>query len=235
MPYGYGYFGQHPLDQLLAPARRASVLMFIVAALLLACGLLAGAAGAVFASGDLSQLPPDAAAQFRQMEQQLANMGLTVKGVFTGLAVIVAVVGVAMLVIGIVVRRGGMGAAIAGIILTCILALLAGLSVLSGIVEVGRGHAGAAVGVCMWGVMLAVLIFLLVWLFGAARNAGQVNAVRAQYGDPSAYGATPQYPQGQPGYPQPPPPQQWPPPPQGPGHQGGWGQPPPPPPPPPSA
>jgi hypothetical protein len=213
----------NPLDQLLAPARRASVIMFVIAGLLLPCGLLSGIAAAFISSADLSQMPAESAAMFRKMEQQLASMGLSMAAVVTTAAVIMLVLGIALIVIGVIVRRGGMGGAVAGIVISCVLLLFAGMSVLAAVTK------GAGLDACVWGIFLVLVIFLLVSLFGAARNAGRVAAMRAQFG-----GMMPYYPQDmsgqQAGYPPPQQQQQWPPPGQWPG-QGGWAPPPPPPPP----
>lgn len=229
VPYGYGYYGQNPVEQLLAPARRASVVMFVLAGLMLPCGLLFGLAGAFMGTADLSQMPAETAARFRQLEQQLAALGMTAAGALTGLAVGLVVLGIALIVVGVIVRRGGMGGAVAGIVVGCVLTLIVGFYVLASGAALVQGNGEAAAPTCVFGLFLLLLIFMLVSLFGAARNSGQVAAARAQFG--GAGMGMPQYPQGYPP-PQQQAPQQWGPPgQQWPGQQG-WGPPPPPPPPP---
>lgn len=223
MPYGYGYYPQNPVDQLLAPARRASVIMFVIGALMLVCGLGIGAMGAMISSMDLSQLPPESQAVLNQFEQQMAGSGFTLSGVLTAVAVVITVLSIAMIVVGVFVRKGGMGAAITGIILACIMVLFAGLSIFGGVSQMSQGQGGAG-GTCFWTLFLGALIWLLVSLFGAAKNSGQVAAARqGQFGGM----AMQQY--GQPGYPPQQQQQQWgPPPPQQPGQwpNQGWGPPP---------
>jgi len=130
------------------------------------------------------------------------------------------------------VRRGGIGTAVASMILCCLLVLIAGLSLVGGFIEASQGQSQGWMGICLWGVILALLICTLVSLFQAARNSGKVNAFRMagyaamqqQYaaGASGQYGAHPSQqpqawqqpgvgPRGQPGWPQQQPPAQQPP------------------------
>jgi hypothetical protein len=238
VPYGYSY--PDPAAQLLAPAKRASVCLFILAALMIPCGGLMGLMGALFAKADFSQVPPETAAMLRQVEQQFASMGITISAFFMGLAVFMLVMGMLALLFGVMVRKGGLGSIVCSIILCCIMGLLAGISVVGGLSGAAQGQGQAVMGVCMWGALLILLIFALVSLFQAARNSGKLNAAQMGYqaqmqqyqqGYPGQQQQPSQQPQswqqqgqgqwGQPAWPpspqqppQPPPPQQnWPPPP----------------------
>jgi hypothetical protein len=226
IPYGYGGYPQDPLRFLLAPAKRASIFLFVLSGLMFLCGV-----GIVANRADSANAPPAQAAQLRQAEQQLAAMGMSLEGIAIGMAAFAALVGVLFILLGVFVRRGGMGSVVTSIILCFALAIVDGL------VTLGTVAKGGSLEACLPGLNLILSIFALVFLFQAAKNAGQVNAYRAaMYGAMSQYsqgGIQPgahfsQQPQGwqqpapgqwpQPGWPpqqQPPPQQQqnWPPPP----------------------
>lgn len=224
-PYGLGYYPRDPVAVLLAPAKRASIFMFLVSGLIFLCSV------SLIAQSDGSNVPPAQAAQFQKMEQQLAAMDMSVAGVLKVMTVIVTIIGVLFIFMGVMVRRGGMGSAITSIILCCLLALATGLMMLGVVVQ------GGTLEACIPGISFILTILALVFLFQAARNSGQLNAYRA-----AAYAAMSQYPPGgmQPGmYPsqqpqawQQPPPGQWgqptwpPQPPQPPQQQQNWPPPP---------
>ncbi|MDB5321360.1 MAG: hypothetical protein JWN40_2991 [Phycisphaerales bacterium] len=215
----YGYPQQDPLGHLLAPAKRASVCMFVLSGMMIPCGLLMGLMSAMISKADLSQLPPESAAMLRQAEQQFAAAGITLSGFFGFVAVAMVVMGVLALILGVMVRKGGLGSIVSSIIICCLLGLMAGLSVIGGLSGAAQGQAQAMLGTCMWGVLLVLLIFALVSLFQAAKNSGQLNAYRMGY-----QAQMQQYQQNVHGYPGQQPsqqPQNWQQP--GPGQQ--WGQP----------
>jgi hypothetical protein len=203
---------------LLAPAKRASVSMFVLSGLLIPCGLLLGLLFAAFSNMDLSKLPAENSAQIRLAEQQLGQLGMTVPGFLLGAGLTTLIIGVLLLILGVLVRRGGLGSAVTSIIVCCMLALGAVLSVVGGVSGSAQGQGEAVIGTCVWGILLVVLIFTLVWLFQAARNSGHVAAYRMGYQNQmqqyQQYGQMypPQHPSQQP--------QNW----QQPG-QGQWGQP----------
>jgi hypothetical protein len=237
----YGYPQQDPLRHLLGPAKRASVCLFVLGGLMVPCGLLMGFSAMFFAKADFSQLPPESAAMFHQMEQQFASIGVSAVSFLSASAVVSLILGVVLVILGAVVRRGGLGSIVTSIIICCLFGLVAGLMAIGGISGISQGRDQAMPGTCISGVLLALLIFALVSLFQAARNSGQLNAYRMGYQaqmqqyqqNPQMYGSQQpsQQPQswqhpagpgqqwGQPAWPpqppaqQPPPPQNWPPPP----------------------
>jgi hypothetical protein len=228
--YGYGYFGQDPLGDLLLPAKRASICMFVLSALTLPCGVLAGLLWGMLVKG---RLPPEMNAQYQQLEEQLSSMGLSLSGLAATIASALLIVGVIMVVLGVMVRRGGLGSVVVGIIVCGLLALFALLSVAGSVLQAGQRGGEALGGACLWGVVLVLLIFTLVFLIQAAGKASKIAAYRQSL--PHAYGAV-----GVPGYA---PAALWPQQQSGVGQwgQGGWAPgspssavPPPPPPPPPS-
>lgn len=229
-PYGYGYYPQDPLAALLAPAKRASIIMFIIGGLMLPCGLLVPVA---MQKADRSQMLPQQAAKVQQMEQQLTAVGWSLAQFYRVMGACVCVPGVILVVLGAVVRRGGMGSVVASIIFCGLMGLGMGLMMLAMLAEGGLIEAG------LMFLAVAGLIAAEVFLFQAAGRAAQVSAYRsgmaagAYPGYPGGYPQQPQYPSQQP--------QSW----QQPGvgpwgspqQQAGWGQnppmaPPPPPPPP---
>jgi len=213
--------------------------MFILAGLMIPCGAIMGLVAAVLGKADLSQLPPETAAQFQKLEEQLSGMGVSLSGLFMATSLVMVVVGLTMLILGIVVRRGGMGSVVTSIIVCCLLSLVAVLSVLSGMMGASQGRDVLA-PTCIWGVFLAVLIFTLVSLFQAAKNSGQLNAYQMGYQAQFQQYQQQNYPPSQQPQNWQAPPQQWnqpawPPtaqPPQPPQQQQNWPPPPPPPPPP---
>jgi hypothetical protein len=169
-----------PAAQLLAPARRAGLMMIIVGALLMACSLCLG----IFArvgpvnevisrSGiDLSQ----ATAELKMTPEEL------VRAVYTGMAVASLVVGVVFLLLGIFVRRGGMGSIVTSIIFSVLAALILVVQVLAGLVNVARAPgptsiSGLLVSLAFFGLFGLNLLFL----FQAARASGSIRDARMHY------------------------------------------------------
>jgi hypothetical protein len=208
--------------------------MFVLTGLMIPCGLLMGLMATMISKADLSQLPPESAAMLHQAEQQFAAAGITMSGFFGFVSIAMVVLGVLSLVLGVMLRKGGLGSIVTSIIVCCVLGLMAGLSVLGGLSGAAQGQGQALLGTCMWGVMLMLLVYALVSLFQAAKNSGPLNAYRMgyqgqvqqyqqgaqMYGQPSQqpqnWQQPAQGPWGQPAWPpqpQQPPQQQWPPPP----------------------
>lgn len=201
-----------------APAKRASIFMFIISGLMFLCSV------GILAESDPSNVPPAQAAQVQQAEQQLATMGMSfavMLKIFTGIGV---AMGLLFILLGVFVRGGGMVSVIFSIILCCIMVLGFGLFGLAAMAQ------GAAAGACIPGISSILVICALVFLFQAAGNAGRLAAYRSAYAMASYQagsiqpGLNPsQQPQvwqqpgqwNQPNWPPPPPPsgqQNWPPP-----------------------
>ena len=224
----YSQYNYYQPD-VLGPARRASVLMFVTGGLLIASSLCCG----VFAAM-LPQLmqQPEFSAQMRTVPgvtQEQMQLGAMIGG---GLAV---VGGLVVIVLGVFVRRGSKGAAITSMVLAVLALLyLVGTTITS--MAMGRiSLSGAnALGVCFLVLPMALLALLIVWLIGAMRSADHVTAARYaqqywQYAQQQqAYGQQQYpypYPPAQAGGPGIPPPQQQqqqpPPPPSEPGDPNG--------------
>ena len=179
-PYQPGYGpvpGQDPVAHLLAPARRASWLSIILAVVLMACGACAGA----FYFLPLDQLPPEQRAEFTRMEEQMrAQTGLSFRTAMAAAGAVMFVPALLLLVLGILVRNGSGGIAIALIVLTSLLLLLGLLNLATSLPGVAR-NPSAAIGLCVVVIPVALLGLLLYFLIGAVRNAPQLRAVREQY------------------------------------------------------
>jgi hypothetical protein len=154
--------------------------MFILAAMMIPCSALTGLIAAVLKNADRSQLPAEAAEQFQKLEEQWRASGLT-PSIVLGLSITILVIGIVLLVLGIVVRRGGLASAVTSIVICCLLSVLALLSVFSGAVAMSQGNSEGGLAACIWGVLLALLLYTLIGLFQAARNSGQISAYRVGY------------------------------------------------------
>ena len=205
-PMGYGYY-----EDPLLPARRASVMLFVVGALTMLLGTCAGLM--------LITLP-----ELMKNPEFTANLnntpGLTLDTLKEALQYSVAIglaLGLLMILLGVFTRRGSMPAIITAIILTSLLILVQVVRVLqvamAGATMSANGSvlAGAVCGsfvpLVLFGVQLALLI-------GAVRGAARAKAMREQQqGMPYGYGMPGGPPYGQPpmnpyagGYVPPPPP-----------------------------
>jgi hypothetical protein len=172
-PSAWGYFASNPEGQLLRPARRASWLMLILGGLLLAAGACCVGIGTLM---PWDQMPPDSLAQMQQLEKQV---GVSVPFLMTVFGVMTVVPGVVLLIVGFFVRSGGLGSIITGIVVTAIIILVLLVMLLSALERAASGQAGdAAMGLVFFTVLLAGFGLLLAWLVQAARQTGQLAALR---------------------------------------------------------
>jgi hypothetical protein len=215
-PLGYAQQAYwDPTRDVLAPARRASVFMFVYGGIFLLCG------GCNLLSAGLMTSP----GMVQRMREMFPEMTLPRPGEVATEAVSTLVAATVMIALGAWVRNGRRGAIIASIAAVAFIVLQrTGL----GLYKLVSGQEPAAVVgfcVCNAAVFLAPLVLLLVWLIQALRNSGQIDGARAYAQQYWQYAQ--QYQQGypQPGYGQGAPPYP----------QGGEMIPAPPPPPPPSA
>lgn len=229
-PLGYGFYHPPPLN-FNRPARRAGIMMWVLSALLLLCGV---GLVAVVSTVDLNPLieqservyGPEMTAQMKQAGLNAYQMRLS--GYFWGAVGVLA--GVLMAVFGLFVFRGRMWAIIASIVLVSLLTLMnlcsAGLSLLI----MSRAGPQGLLGGCMMLVPL-VLCCVLLYLLAQAARAGKAakqmqDYLQLQYwqsmqqsaGMPQGYGYRPPPPPDQSAAPSPsnpmPPNQNPPPPPQ---------------------
>ncbi len=170
----FGYYAPPQLD-LLAPAKRAGLLMMILGGLGVAIGLCMAGAGRIMQS---TTMPPEVQSQIQQLETQSGVSFFTVVAISGGILLLFAIT---MIVLGVFVRQGKMMAIILSIIATSILTLLLGIAVLGGLISAAQQGPQVIIGVCFWGVPLSLSILQLFWLISAARSSPRAAALQQQY------------------------------------------------------
>ncbi len=203
-PSGYSNFDYSQPD-LLAPARRASLMMFILGGLALLSSFCCAGAGAMVPQ--LMQQP-----DFAQRMQNVPGATPTLlRAVFIFMGVLSLAAAIAMVILGVFVRRGGKGSIVTSIVL-CVLTMFLMLVYLVGAVL--QGGQEVIGGVCMAIVPIVLLVVLIVMLVAALQAADKVAAHRysvqywqhAQqqaYAQQAGYGYLPPPPQEQPPLPPP--------------------------------
>ncbi|WP_428938456.1 hypothetical protein [Fontivita pretiosa] len=172
--YAYGY---DPAEPLLAPARRASVLMYVIAGMGMLCGLCVGAVGLL---APLERFAADSGLQSAAAELGLPAEQL-LKVVYVVIAVLTMLWSLVLAVLGPLVRRGGLGAIVTAIVLVTLSLLVLAANLLTGLAQTrGHGAAALAAGLLVLIVPTALLGLLLAWLIQAARAAPAVRAARWQ-------------------------------------------------------
>ena len=181
------YFGYPPPrppspEELLAPARRAGILMIVTGVLCVACGLCTAYQARNFDPG-AANLPPEVA---RQMEQQMTlfetQTGMSFQKAMAAVGIVPLAVGAVIGGMGFFVRGGSFGWIIAASVLVGMLLLGAGLILLIGLIQgLSAGPAFALAATCVYGVPFLLLALLLVWLIQAARASSRVALAKQQY------------------------------------------------------
>jgi hypothetical protein len=172
-PYYPQYAGYYAQRDLLAPARRASWLMFALAAMLCFCGVCMGGISRV----NLNDLPPESRMEFDRIESQLKNTGLSLKTMLIITGAMAFVPGIAMAVLAIFVRRGGIVSLVLSLALDCVLILGVAFIMLSSLAAGPQAMAG----ICVWAFPMAGFILLMVWLIQAMRAGPQITSQQSQY------------------------------------------------------
>lgn len=180
----------HAAPDLLAPARRASLMMFLIGGFLLLGGLCMGVAGALF-----DQFPAE---QREEIDKKLEAQGLDFKTQAVTMAVVMGTPGLALFVLAFFVRRGGFGSAVTAMVVASILAMLAGLSLVGNGLQAVSGNSSAALEACMMLGLLSALTLLIIFLVQALRAASQAAVMRSHFQQPMwpYAGQPPMHPQG---------------------------------------
>jgi hypothetical protein len=212
-PYGYGYdpYQQQQSDAL-APARRAALMMFLLAGMMLLCGVCVGAFAMTV---PMERLLQESGITLPQQPPPGMSVGELMRIGYMVIAVGSLLAGIIVVVLGVFVRRGGMGAAVASIVVVSLMLLVAGLSVVVSLPQMAQ-QPSAILGICVVLVPVALMVGALITLVQAAKAASSVNAMKQQYQfqtwqyqqQQQAYNqggyAMPQPPPGQPPAPAPP-------------------------------
>jgi hypothetical protein len=170
----YSHQAYQTPDQLLGPARIASLIMVLVGTVLLLFG------GCVLAA--LNIVPKD---EFlRGMEQGMAqtNPELNVSGeqLLTGIMIVsggLAGVGLLLVIAGVIVRSGSLGACVFSIVVVGMILLLMVVMVISSLISSLKNPA-ELLGLCMLLVPTIALGAALAMLIKAARNAGKIEQAK---------------------------------------------------------
>ena len=166
---GYGY--APPQQDPRTPARQAGLLMMILGAIVVLCGGCMILIGAALPSL-MSKMPPEQT----QMIQDLENSThLSAGTMFIGIGIAMLVFSVLTIVVGALVRGGGLGWIITGIVITVLTLLWLLLNTIGSLLQGGLGAA------CFALLMIGAFGWLLILLIQAARASGKARNMQAQY------------------------------------------------------
>lgn len=156
-----------PVDPL-APAKRASLMMFIVGPLIVLMG------GCMLSMPPILRISPSPEVEQmrRQVEQELHA---PLETVFTRYGAVMVVLGLVILTLAFFVRRAGRTSTVISCVLIGLLGLYSVLNVAGSLLM------GNIAGACMSVLMVALFGLMLVWLIQAAIAAGNVHLAQQQY------------------------------------------------------
>jgi len=166
-PY-YPYSGA--LD-VLAPARRASVMMFILGPMLKLCGACVMSMPLMFSMMPQDKLQP-------LLNQIQSQCGYPAKVVIPVLGAFIFLPGVAMLILAFFVRRGGRVSAILGCALVGLILLKSVVELLFSFLHPDPNVMGA---ICLDIFSVGIFGLLFFWLIQAARASSSVQQAQQQY------------------------------------------------------
>ncbi len=174
--YGYDFNYYQPQQDVLAPARRASTMLYVLGGLILLPSFCCFAVG--FALPAIMAQQPAVFSEVRASGMSPETVQKTLI-IAAGAALFV---GVLMIVLGRFVRRGGMGAAVTASVLVALVFLYLVLNGLGIIVMSGKlPPAQIILGLAMTVLGLVVFGILIVWLVQAAMAASRVAIMQSQY------------------------------------------------------
>ncbi len=169
-PMGYGSYPQQMYPDLLAPARQASILMLVLGAFGLLCGLCMGLVGMMPVEKMLAE-------QGKPIPQMPPGVTIhDVQRMATYYAVVAVPLGIFQIITGIFIRRGRAGAAVVGIVLASLNMLFFAINAIGAIIYhqgIASAFISALIGAA-YGWMLALCIKV-------RRNAPHVGQLQASY------------------------------------------------------
>jgi len=171
---GFDYYRPMPPRDPLAPAKRASVMLFVLGGLAVLGGLCIGTIVWIMPLDQVINQAKDSLSP-QQLSQLPPGMSLEhlVRIVYTVLAVLGVGFGVLLLGLGPAVRRGRRGATITAIVLFVLVGLFCLLNLFSALLQLAGGSAATAIASLVFVAVLgAVVILALVFLFQAIRVSG---------------------------------------------------------------
>jgi hypothetical protein len=172
------YVAQGAPSELLAPARRAGVLMIVLGALIAMLGTCNGASAYVMTPEQYAEqqaaMKATGLPESPQLDMQMMHRMTIVMGAVT------LVVGLAMVVDGVQVFRGSRIAVNIGLFLAGGLTLLLGLMTL--VMLLGGLMAPMMFAfACVFALPTGMFVWLMYWLYAAAKNNSRLAMVRQQY------------------------------------------------------
>ena len=177
----YGGYQQPPTpDQLLAPARRAGIMMIVLGVLYVFCGLCMAGMGWVMQQPDFTSQP-----QYAELQKTIATVeqqaGVSMQTILFMMGLIPLIVGAVTGGLGFFVRGGGMVSVVLSVAVVGIQLLVLGLIIVMGTIQTVATDPSQAIGVCFYIVPFVLLALTLFWLVQAARATTQVAAARQNY------------------------------------------------------
>lgn len=182
-PYGYDpYAAYNPSGDALAPARRASLFMFIIGGVLTLCSFGCTGIGAMAPWQEVFDKSPEIAARVPELTPDL------MRGIFIGFGVTGIVISLGLVLLAYFVRRGSGAVIITSIILGGIAVIGLIVVTLSGIVQgATSGQPQVLFGACLYLVPLGLFGLMLFFLIQAARAMPRVAQAKSQQADMMSY------------------------------------------------
>ena len=161
--------------RLLAPARRASVMLFIFGALAFVGGLVIAIVPWL--------VPPDQIMAESRMSMPQLPPNITIGeilGAYTTLGVFAVIIGVVLIVVGVFVRRGRRWACITALALCSLAIAYFTLNLLLTLAQGSQGIPRLAAAGCFGIGVIAILLLALAWLVQALRVTSQGSLAQQQ-------------------------------------------------------
>lgn len=173
--YGFLPYYHATPDALLGPARRASLILFLLGGLLLLFTTCVGGSALFSTEEVLAKTIED----MRQVNPQAAEIYTpqVLRTVQIAMAVVIGLVALTAIILGVVVRSGSRGSAITALVLVLLPSFVVGLMLLSTL------FAGPATFLTASALMLLpfiLVVMAITSLIGAIRAAPQIEAARRQ-------------------------------------------------------
>jgi hypothetical protein len=148
--------------------------MIVLGSLKLACGI-----GAFGLAWKWHQLPPEMAQAMQTLEAQAAALDMTGQEVLRMQGGLVSFIGALLVILGIFVRRGSRGVAIASIVIAGLLLLLLAYEIVA---SLGTRLSGQMLaGLCVPAMIGSMYALLLGWLIQAVRAAPRLRRANEQW------------------------------------------------------
>ena len=172
--YGYDFSYYQTSEDLLAPAKRAGVMMYVIGGLLAMGGLCCGGVGVAAPVDEImAQSPMLNSAP--GVTPEMLKVAIVVMGIL-GL-----LFGIALIVLGYFVRGGGMIPIVIAIVLVALAVLFNLLNLASSAMQMRSAGPEMMAGLCVTGIPLVLMLVLLAMLIQAARVAPRVAMMKNQY------------------------------------------------------